>query len=442
MGAFQVLSANTIKAIKSSNQKIDLTPWDLQFLLASTNKRGLLYHHPVASDQIPRLRHSLTSALSFFQPLAGRLRITEHRDNTVSCSLTCNNAGITFIHAASKNTRVADILEPTYVPSVVHSFFPFIGVRNYEGTSKPLLAVQVTELVDGIFIGCTFNHVVGDGNSTWNFINSWAEISRGCSHHQISKPPILERWFPNDIQRPIRFPFTMEPQNHSDRLSFSSSDNEKLNLSERIFRFTKEKIEQLKSKVNAEINDTIKVSSLQAVLTHLWRSVIRSKHLDPQEDVYNMFVIGVRHRFDPQLPEDYFGNAIIGCGVKMKVVDLLKEDGLGKGAWEMNKLIASHSNEKLKNHYESWLRNPNFITSASMINKDFLATTSSPWFDVYGNDFGWGKPVAVRSGNNINGFVSAFSGIEEGSINLQVCLPYKILEAMGNDHEFMEVVSN
>jgi hypothetical protein len=134
----------------------------------------------------------------------------------------------------------------------------------------------------------------------------------------------------------------MEPQNHSDRLSFSSSDNEKLHLSERIFRFTKEKIEQLKSKVNEEINDTIKVSSLQAVLTHLWRSVIRSKHLDPQEDVYNMFVIGVRHRFDPQLPEDYFGNAIIGCGVKMKVVDLLKEDGLGKGAWEMNKLIASH----------------------------------------------------------------------------------------------------
>ncbi|MCI29308.1 putative acetyltransferase, partial [Trifolium medium] len=83
----------------------------------------------------------------------------------------------------------------------------------------------------------------------------------------------------------------------------------------------------------------------------------------------------------------------------MKAGDLLKEGGLGKGAWEMNKLIASHSNEKLKNHYESWLKNPSFITSASMINKDFLATTSSPWFDVYGNDFGWGKPVAVRSGN-------------------------------------------
>lgn len=440
MGAFQVLSTNTIKAMKSSNHKIDLTPWDLQFLLYPTNKKGLLYHHPVASDQIQRLRHSLSSALSFFEPLAGRLKVTEHEDSTVSCSVTCNNAGVNFIHAAAKNTCVADILKPTYVPSVVRSFFPFNGVTNYEGTSKSLLAVQVTELADGIFIGCNFNHVVADGQSTWHFINSWAEMSRGC-HHQISKPPTLERWFPNGIQQPIRFPLTIEPQkNYSEELSFSSSDDEKFYLSERIFHFTKKKIMQLKSKVNAAI-DTKKISSLQALLTHLWCSVIRSKHLDPQEDALNTFIIGVRPRLVPPLPEDYFGNAIIGCGFKMKVGELLEEGGIGKGALLMNKLIALHSNEKLKNDYESWLRNPSFIRLDSLSTKNFLAISSSPWFDVYGNDFGWGKPVAVRSGNRTNGMVCAFAGIEEGSIDLQVCLPYKILEAMGNDHEFMDMVN-
>jgi len=132
----------------------------------------------------------------------------ENEDIIVSCSVICNNAGVLFVHAAIENTCVVDILEPTYHPLIVHSFFPFNGARNYEGISKPLLAVQVTELVDGVFIGFRFNHVIVDGKSMWHFINSWAEISRGCCN-QISKLPSLERWFPNGIQRPIRFPFTM-----------------------------------------------------------------------------------------------------------------------------------------------------------------------------------------------------------------------------------------
>lgn len=73
-----------------------------------------------------------------------------------------------------------------------------------------------------------------------------------------------------------------------------------------------------------------------------------------------------------------------------------------------------------------------------------MVTSSSPWFDVYdGNDFGWGKPVGVRSGgaNKRNGKVSVFAGVEEGSMDLEVCLPYEILEDMGNDREFMDAVS-
>lgn len=38
--------------------------------------------------------------------------------------------------------------------------------------------------------------------------------------------------------------------------------------------------------------------------------------------------------------------------------------------------------------------------------------------------------------------VSVFAGKEDGSIDLQVCLPYKTLEAMSNDPNFMDAVSN
>ncbi|XP_058734656.1 protein ENHANCED PSEUDOMONAS SUSCEPTIBILITY 1-like [Vicia villosa] len=442
MGVVRVLSTHTIKASKSSNKNIDLTPWDLQHLCATPNKKGLLYHHPISSNQIQQLRHSLSSSLEFFQPLAGRLKITEHEDDhTFSCSIICNNEGVLFIHAEVENTCVADILEPRYVPSIVGSFFPFIGVRNYEGTSQPLLAVQVTELVDGMFVACTINHVVADGNSLWHFINSWAEISRSSCHHQISKLPTLERWFPDGTQLPIRFPFTMESQNnHSDGASSSTSDEE-LHISERLFHFTKEKILQLKSKVNTKIDSTFQISSLQVLFSHVWCSIIRSKQIDPQEQVHSILMIGVRLRFVPQLSEGYFGNAFKGGMVTMKAEELLKEDGVRNTALEINKLIASHSNEKIKNHYEFWLKNPNVFIPKSMPN-NLLIMSSSPRFDVYGNDFGWGKPVGVRSSNDINGIISVFGGIEEGSIELQIRLPYNILEALGNDIEFTDVVSN
>ncbi|KAL5073137.1 hypothetical protein RYX36_012121 [Vicia faba] len=445
MDVIRVLSTDTIKAAKSSDKRINLTPWDLQHLYAPSNRKGLLYNHQVVANQIQHLKHSLSYVLEFFQPLGGRLKITEHDDNIVSCYVICNNAGVLFIHAAVENTCVADILEPVYVPSIVNSFFPFIGVSNYEGTSQPLLAIQVTELVDGIFIGCNVNHVVVDGNSLWHFINSWVEISRNSCHRQLSKLPMLERWFPNDIQHSIQFPFTTETQKiHSDGSSSSpSDDDEKLNISERIFHFKKEKILQLKSKVNTHINSSsnIKISSLQALLTHVWCSFVRSKQFDPQEEVHNMFLIGVRPRLLPPLQEGYFGNAITGCSVTMKAGELLKEGGVCNGAWEMNKLIASYTNEKIKNDYESWLKNPIIFRFNGKTNNNYLIMSSSPRFDVYGNDFGWGKPIAVRSSNKSNGIVTVFPGIEEGSIDLQVRLPYIILEAMGSDLHFMNVVS-
>jgi len=218
------------------------------------------------------------------------------------------------------------------------------------------------------------------------------------------------------------------------------SNDEELNPSTRLFHFTKEKIVKLKYKANVEIG-TNKISSLQALLTHVWRSMIHSKKHDPQEEVYNMFPIGVRPRLVPPLPQDYFGNAVIDCTVSMKAGELLEEGGLGKGALEINKMISLQSNEKLKNNYERWLRNPS-IRISSTINSNTLASNSSPWFDIYGNDFGWGKPVAFHSVNKINGMVSVFAGKEEGSIDLQVCLPYKTLETISNDPNFMEVVSN
>ena len=109
---------------------------------------------------IDHLKTSLSPTLDIFYPLAGRFVMVENNDDkTISFFLDCNNLGAQFVHVVVDDLTVADILDPIYVPDIVNSFL-MNGILNHQGTSKLLLAVHVTELVDGIFIGCTLNHYV------------------------------------------------------------------------------------------------------------------------------------------------------------------------------------------------------------------------------------------------------------------------------------------
>ncbi|XP_059641989.1 uncharacterized acetyltransferase At3g50280-like [Cornus florida] len=426
--------------------RIELTPWDVRLLLVGPIQKGLLFLKPSLPQEkelvantstttlIDHLKTSLSRTLDFFPPLAGRLGIIEKADNTTSFFINCNDVGAQFIYAVAPSIAVANILEPVYVPRFVHSFFPLNGVQNHEGVSKPLLAVQVTELADGFFIGSTVNHAVADGSSFWHFFNSWSEISGGFD--KITRPPFLERWFPNDIDCPIRVPLFDKQLNEG----FYSILPK---LQERVFHFTKEKITGLKEKANAEMKYTTRISSLQALMAFLWRSIIRctSTVVHADEETNFRVAIGVRPRLHPPLPQEYFGNGVYFETVTTKASELL-EQGQGWAAWQMNKLIASQTGDEIRNFLKCWVKNPRLPTWGS-VTTNALITSSSPRFNMYGNDFGWGKPVAVRSGeaNKCDGKLTFFQGPEEGSIDVEICLLPETLHAMEDDAEFMEVIT-
>ncbi|RZC05711.1 putative acetyltransferase [Glycine soja] len=105
----------------------------------------------------------------------------------------------------------------------------------------PLLSIQVTELVDAVFIGCSMNHVIGHATDV----------------------PIDNRWFPKDCAPPINLPFK-----HHDEII---SRYETPLLRERSFHFSAESIAKLKAKANSESN-TPKISSFQSLSALVWRS--------------------------------------------------------------------------------------------------------------------------------------------------------------------------
>ncbi|XP_041004183.1 protein ENHANCED PSEUDOMONAS SUSCEPTIBILITY 1-like [Juglans microcarpa x Juglans regia] len=440
------LSTNTIRSTSNSIRRMELTPWDLNFLLQEHMQGGLLFrlkpqhlqeqaHHLPKNDVINRLKASLSRTLDIFYPLAGRLVMIENDDKTASFFVDCNNHGVQFVHAVADGVTVADILDPIYVPQIVESFFLMNRALNYEGTnSKPLLSVQVTVLVDGFFIGCSLNHAVADGASFWHFFNTWSEISRGSYDVKSTPLPIFERssFFDGIIDFPIHIPNPYKE--NVERVVHPP-------LQQRYFHFPKEKIAELKAKANAEVN-TNKISSLQALLGYFWLSITRSRRLNDDQEVQYLIAVGARQRMHPPLPNQYFGNAAQAVMVTSTAGDLIQH-GHGWAAWHINNLLASKIAEDQRKILVDWSKNPRMVKFSGMRSTKLL-TGNSPRFNVYGNDFGWGRPVAVRNGVSLKfeGNLTVFPGKEEGSIDFEACLLPETLDAMAKDAEFMHTITS
>ncbi|KAI9114750.1 hypothetical protein K1719_014448 [Acacia pycnantha] len=132
-------------------------------------------------------------------------------------------------------------------------------------------------------------------------------------------------------------------------------------------------------------------------MAHLWRAIVRNQGIDPKEEVNFKLVVDIRPRLNPPLPPHYFGNALDNGTVRMTAGELLHQEGLGKASSEMNKVVASFTEETIVSHSKSWLEDRRLLTISEMFG-EAVDMGGSPTFNVYGVDFGWGKPVAVRSG--------------------------------------------
>jgi hypothetical protein len=128
--------------------------------------------------------------------------------------------------------------------------------------------------------------------------------------------------------------------------------------------------------------------------------------------------------------------------VTLRTRDIL-EQGLGFVALEINKVVSSYTKNKVTDALASLLKNPSPFTKADVGRIHSLGISSSPRHNVYGTDFGWGRPVAVRSGpgNKFDGKLTLFPGLEEGSMDVEFSVLPETLKALGNDLEFMDAVT-
>ncbi|CDP11972.1 unnamed protein product [Coffea canephora] len=429
---------------EEAKQPIYLSQWDLAMVCVNYIQKGLLFAKPPAFDRenqmedlLEKLKDSLALALDHFYPLAGRLATLKQENPAIySIYVDCNNSpGASLVHA-SLNSTIDDILSPIDVPEIVQSFFDHDRAINHDGHTRPLLTIQVTELTDGIFIGCSINHMIVDGTAFWHFFNTWSEIfSAKGQKTAISRPPIHKHWFPEGHGPILSLPFT-----HHDQFV---RRHEAPQMRERVFHFSSESLAKLKAKANAESSHTTKISSLQALSAHVWRCITRTRNFSPDQETSCRLAINNRTRLHPPVPQEYVGNCIQTVRAAAAAGELL-DRGLGWSAWKLHLAVHNHTDEIVRDWVESWLQSRFIYQLAQFFDPCSIMMGSSPRFNMYGNEFGLGKAVAIRSGyaNKFDGKVSLYPGIEGGgSMDLEICLLPHYMSLLESDEEFMETVT-
>ncbi|CAO2190097.1 unnamed protein product [Urochloa humidicola] len=429
---------------------INLTPLDLRLIRTDYIQKGILLPTPpISGDALAAaLESSFTRALRLFHPFTGRLAANERGDGTVTVSLRCTGEGAEFVHATAPGVAAADITSSLYTPPVVisefHSFDPSLAAGAAAIEALPLLSVQITELADGVFVGVTLSHAVADGTSLWHFLNIWSEIHRRGGGGTINDgdlstpPPVFRRWFAGTWPVPIPLPFS--------KLEHIARDEfDRTSIHDCFLTFSSTSVKNLTSRANGELAAAGGgISSLHAGMAHLWRAVCRARRLAPEQGTSYSVVVDCRGRVTG-MPRGYVGNAV-ALGKTEATAGEVEEKGLGWAAWQLSRAEASLDVGNVWEAMERWARRPEFVfmTSLSSAAGTALATGSSSWLDVFGNDFGWGKPVTVRSGagNKADGKAAVYEGPEPGgSVSVELCLTPDVMERLVADEEFMDAVS-
>ncbi|PPD85852.1 hypothetical protein GOBAR_DD17231 [Gossypium barbadense] len=376
---------------EESKQPFYLSTWDLVMLSVHYIQKGLLFTKPASGDYceqnlinnvLVRLKRSLSITLVHFYPLAGRFatKIEQNPKSHFVC-VDCNNSpGAKFIHAAV-DMSVYDIVSPTYVPLVVQAFFDHDRAINYEGHRVDRWSLHRL-FYEPCY--CRWNHFLA---FLQHIVLSEIFQAQGDTNIKISSSPVLERWFPEGNNGPLLI------------LHFTHQDEfitrfETPHVLERILHFSAESIAKLKEKANTESNTT------KSLYLHLYGA--------------------------------------------MTTAGELLEHGLGWAAWKLNQAVVNHTDKSVRGFVRDWLQSPFVYQSSPHLYPRSLIIESSPRFNMYGNEFGLGKALTLRSGygNKFDGKISPYPGREgEGSVDIEICLPPFSMNALESDEEFMAAVS-
>ncbi|KAK2406999.1 spermidine hydroxycinnamoyl transferase [Trifolium repens] len=266
---------------------------------------------------VETLKNSLSKLLVHYYPVAGRLCYTEGG----RIELNLNAKGVIFIEA--ETTKTMDDYGDFSPSESTNELIPIVDF-NQPMEEVPLFVAQVTRFQNkdesfGFAIAVGNSHALSDAIGGFNLMNSWGKIARGETL-EPNELPFLDRTI-------LKFSHTpTEPRfNHIELeplpliLGRSDTDIEsKKKITAGLFRLTKEEVEKLKKKANdCDLpKDSRPYSRFEAICAHIWRSASKARELEENQQSVVRFNVEIRNRMIPNLPKNFYGNALIQTTAK------------------------------------------------------------------------------------------------------------------------------
>ncbi|RZC63274.1 hypothetical protein C5167_025024 [Papaver somniferum] len=332
------------------------------------------------------LKHGLSKALVTYYPVAGRLK----RNESGRAEIHCTGEGAIFIEAET-DSFMKDLGE--FTPN--EQLAPLFSRIDYSDISSyPPFLAQVTHFkCGGVCLSTALSHILVDGVSGINFINTWSDLCRGVE--DIKKPvPYFDRTLLRARDPPKVYFSHIEYKLPSVDLPATSPLPKiaiaKLNLSTL-------QANQLKSKCNKY--QYRRFSSYEVMAGHIWRCLCKARELKDDEETTISIPLDCRSRSRPPLPDGYFGNAIFDNTVRAFSGDIVSKPLSYTVNLIHETFRSSGNNEYLRSAIDYLELNPSIRTIAKGKGCNFRLPT---WvrLPLYEADFGWGKPIYVGPGVN------------------------------------------
>jgi isoflavone 7-O-glucoside-6''-O-malonyltransferase len=311
---------------------------------------------------------------------------------------------------------------------------------NTSHEKASLVSFQVTLFPNnGFCIGITTHHAGLDGKSSTNFMKSWSYIT--CSNSNLDSSylslpenltPFIDRSLIEDQYNGISEAYGYAlmkhggPNNKSLKV-WDSFGTSKTDAIKSLFELTPSNIQKLKAYAKNEMKMNVTNLSTFSITCAYVLSCLVEVEKPKEEKVMFIFTIDCRTRLDPQISSMYIGNCVRGQKVELEPKKLVGKDGFLSALEGMNEGLNMVKNEGVLNGVENWLDHM-FNANESI---KIYTIAGSPRFEVYGIDFGFGKPkkVDMTSTDKTGAFSLSESRNNDGGVEIGLALSKQEMEA-------------
>jgi len=263
-------------------------------------------------------------------------------------------------------------------------------------------------------------------------VTAWTELAQG---KEISQLPNFDHHLLSSKGRPK--PETCPPELQQDPPPSAKTLQKMFAFTpemQKMFTFTPEMLKKIKAEARGDGSQG-SYTTFESLSAHIFRAAIRAKACQASEEARFFTSLDARKRIKPNLPEGYFGNAIILTCMPARVGDILDKP-LSFTAQLVRDSVLKMTEDYIKSFW-AWCEAQEHLSVPSISGNDVCVGCwhRMPFYEA---DFGYGKPMFAGPADNqwnlaLPGHVGA------GSVNVFMSLKEEQMKRLMADTEFTMV---